>query len=333
LLRVERHRLGPRVFVLGRRIHEWELGCAVGAGGIAGLLAGAIDETATALILVLASWLVIKDWRDILPSKRDTAAWRLGVHRRLAELRPHRRAAWLPRLAAGSAALIGVVNLVSALTPNAGWRGHLLLNVEPIEAVPLFHALAVPASVGLFVTALYLVRRRQRAWQLALAILLALAVLNLLKGLDVEESVLDLALAGLLWWGRSAFDVRHDPVTLGSAVWRLPALALGTVSLALVTAFVAAPTGAGLGVVLRETLDLLLWSDGPIPFRDELVLLPIAIGLSSAVAIAAACYAVFRPLAAPRSLPSPELRKAAAALVRAHGTDTLAFFKLRRDKH
>src|SRR5207247_664755 len=134
-----------------------------------------------------------------------------------------------------------MVNLISALTPNAGWRGHLLLKLEPVEAVPLFHALAVPASVGLLVTALYLRRRRRRAWQLALAILLALAVLNLLKGLDVEEAVLGLSLAGLLWWGRGAFDVRHDPVTLGSALWRVPALALGTSSLAFVTALLAAP--------------------------------------------------------------------------------------------
>jgi len=37
-------------------------------------------------------------------------------------------------------------------------------------------------------------------------------------------------------------------------------------------------------------------------------------------------------LAAPRDLPDAEVRRAAAALVRAHGSDTLAFFKLRRDK-
>jgi lysyl-tRNA synthetase, class II len=38
-------------------------------------------------------------------------------------------------------------------------------------------------------------------------------------------------------------------------------------------------------------------------------------------------------LAAPRDLPDPALRHAAASLVRQHGSDTLAFFKLRADKH
>jgi lysyl-tRNA synthetase class 2 len=44
-------------------------------------------------------------------------------------------------------------------------------------------------------------------------------------------------------------------------------------------------------------------------------------------------YLVFRPLAAPRALPTPAARQAAAALVKAHGHDTLSFFKLRADKH
>jgi lysyl-tRNA synthetase class 2 len=43
-------------------------------------------------------------------------------------------------------------------------------------------------------------------------------------------------------------------------------------------------------------------------------------------------YVIFRPLAAPRALPDPAARRMAAELVRAHGSDTLSFFKLRADK-
>jgi lysyl-tRNA synthetase class 2 len=319
------------VYVLGRRVHEWQLGLALAIGALSAWGAGALDGHVTPSVVPAAAWLVVKDWRDVLPGQRDTTAGRIGVHKRLAELRTTKRASWLPPLTAGTAALIATVNLVSALTPNVGWRRHLLLRFEPVEAVPLFHALALPASAGLLVTALYLGRRRRRAWQLAFAILLALAVLNVLKGLDAEEAALDVAFAALLWWARGAFEVRHDPITLGSAIWRLPALALGTVGLALGTALAAAPRGAGATTVLRETVDLLLWSDGPVHFRDELMWLPIGIGAASALALGVGCYVVFRPLAAPRSLPSPELRRAAAALVRINGRDTLAFFKLRRD--
>ena len=44
-------------------------------------------------------------------------------------------------------------------------------------------------------------------------------------------------------------------------------------------------------------------------------------------------YAFFRPLAPPSGLPESAARAAAYELVRAHGSDTLAFFKLRRDLH
>ena len=133
----------------------------------------------------------------------------------------------MPTVAAIVAAVLGVVNLLSALTPNAHWRGHLLLEVEPIEATHVFHALAVPASVALLVGAFYLRRRRRVAWQVALALLCGLTLLDIVKGLDVEEAALTAAGAALLWWGRDAFVVRGDPVRLRSALWRVPAIAIG----------------------------------------------------------------------------------------------------------
>src|SRR5262249_33710005 len=152
------------------------------------------------------------DWQDLLPARRDSAAWRLGLHRRPRELRPEPRGAWLPPLAAGAVATVGVVDAVSALTPNAGWRARLLAKLEPEAVTPLFHALAVPASVALVATAFYLARRRRRAWAAAVALLVALGTLDLLKGLDVEESAVSFGLAALLWWSRGAFPVRHDPL-------------------------------------------------------------------------------------------------------------------------
>src|SRR4051794_31626842 len=208
MVRLERHPSGPRVHVLGRRIHEYHLGFAL---AIFGAAIGALGKDRAALFLLLAAgWLVLKDWRDIFPGLRDTASWRLWIHRIPAPLRERRRFERLPALAAAVALAVGAVNLASALTPNVAWRGHLLLRVEPVELVPLFHTLAVPASVALIVCAFYLGRRRRRAWQVAIALLVGLAVLNMLKGFDFEETGLSLAAAALLWAGRGAFYVRND---------------------------------------------------------------------------------------------------------------------------
>ena len=335
MLRIERHRLGPRVYVLGTRIHEWHLGSALLLGLIAAALTHRVDRDGHIAMagLLGGAWLVAKDWRDLLPSQRDTAAWSLGLHPRPHPLRVLRRAAVLPRLAALAAVLAGLVNLASAVTPGIAWRDHLLLQVTPLAALRISHAIAVPASMLLFVTAPYLWRRRQGALRLAVVVLAGLGVLNLLKGLDLEEAAASFTVAGLLWFGRRSFCVRHDPVNVRAALRRVPLIAVGGVLLCGLAVWLAAPWGTSLWAVVRETYDSLLWQGGPIHFHDDLAGVDEAVGTAGLLLLLWCAYLVFRPLAAPRAFPSGETRRAARELVRRHGADTLAYFKLRRDQH
>jgi lysyl-tRNA synthetase class 2 len=330
---VERHALGPRVFFLGVRWHDWHLGLALLVALGAGALLGFVHDGFPSALAVLAGvWLIAKDWRDLTAHRRDTAAWRLGLHRHPHPLRTFRRADPLPVLVALAAATIATVDLFSALTPNASWRGHLLLRVEPVAELQVFHALAIPVAVILFVSAYYLYRRRLRALRFAVVLLVALGLVNLFKGFDFEEAAGDLAVAGVLWWGRASFYVEHEPLPRRAALLRVPLVAAAgcLVSFLLVA---AAAHRAALPTIARETIDLLLWQRGPIAFHDELGRLDLAIGLLGLATLALIAYLLFRPLAAPRDLPDPEVRRLARELVRSHGSDTLAYFKLRRDKH
>jgi lysyl-tRNA synthetase class 2 len=239
--------------------------------------------------------------------------------------------------AALGVALVGLVNIASALTPSIRWRGRLLLGVEPVEAMRAFHALALPAGLALVLVAPYLFRRRRRAWRTAVALMVALGALDLLKGLDFEETAVTWGLAALLIAGRRGFTVRHDPLTLRSAVWRVPVL--GALGLLGVFAATLAEAHSSPGGALRETWDLLRFQAGPIHFerhtalRHHFAWIPLAAHVVEVSTLAAIAYAIFRPLAAPRTLPSPGARRLAAEIVRAHGSDTLSFFKLRGDTH
>jgi lysyl-tRNA synthetase class 2 len=206
----------------------------------------------------------------------------------------------LPRVAALAAAFVGAVNVASALTPTIRWRGHLLLSYEPLQAMQLFHALALPAGAALLLVAPYLMKRRRRAWQGAILLMVALGAFDLLKGLDFEETAITWGVAAALVAGGRGFYVRHDPVTLRSALWRVP---------------------------------LLLAAGGAVAVLAAWASQPDAVQLTAVATLLAAAYVIFRPLAVPRTLPGPGARAAAAELVRAHGRDTLSFFKLRRDKH
>jgi lysyl-tRNA synthetase class 2 len=318
--------------LFGFRCHEWHLGVLILVALGIGALMGLVHDGFTSLLAVAAAvWLITKDWRDLTRRRRDTGAWRVGLHRPPATLRRFSRAEPLPLLAAFGVAVVALVNLLSALTPNIRWRGHLLLKVEPLAALPVFHALAIPASIALLVSAYYLYRRRLRALQLAVVLLATLGIFNLFKGLDFEEAAADLALVLLLVAGRRSFYVRHEPVTPRAAVLRVPLVAGAAfaVSLALVTAVAHAP----FTMDVRETWHFLLWQPGTLILHDEAARLDLAVGLIGVAALVVIAYLLFRPLAAPRALPSAEVRAAASDLVHRHGFDTLAYFKLRRDKH
>jgi lysyl-tRNA synthetase class 2 len=237
-----------------------------------------------------------------------------------------------------AAALVGLINVASALSPNIRWRGHLLLDVEPVEAIRLFHAFALPAGAALLLVSPHLLKRRRRAWQTAVGLMLALGALDLLKGLDVEETLITWVTAALLLKAADEFRVEHDRLTLRSVLWRIPLLAAAGLAVTGIAAW-ASEGRPSPSSVIRETGDLLLWRGGPLHFEQHafhdhsFAWIPLGVHLVQVGTLLTMAYVLFRPLAGPAALPGPAARRAAAALVRAHGTDTRSFFKLRADKH
>ena len=200
-------------------------------------------------------------------------------------------------------AIVGLVNVASALTPDIRWRGHLLLRMDGVQAIELFHALALPVGAALLLVGPYLFRRRHRAMQVAIVLLVAIGVIDLLKGLDFEKSMIAWLVVALLCWRRDDFSVAHEPVTLRSAVWRVPLLGLAVLAVVIAGGHAA-----------------------------ELPWMPRAIQLVELSTLLGIAYLLFRPLAVPKAWPTAAVRYRATQLVRQHGHDTLSFFKLRPDK-
>ena len=343
MLRIERHALGPRLYVAGRRVHEWHGGVALLAAVAAvPQLRGSIAGWTVGLI---GAWLFIKDWHDLFPSRRDTAAWRIAPHRPPRPLRPERRGDWIPSFAGWLAAVAGVVNIASVLspvglaasafTPAPHSRAHLLLSVLP-EAVPrAAHALALPAGAALLVIARQLTQRRRRALKLAVGVLAAAGVLNMLKGLDVAEALLCWTAAGILVAGRAAFCVGPQDGAFAAARQAVLA-ALTSLGVALATLFAAshwAHPATTPAAALAEIVARASWTAGPLHYRDPFEWVPMGIDAILTLGLLGIAYIVFRPLAHPREFPGAAARRLAAGIVRAHGRDTLSAFKLRGDTH
>ena len=324
MIRIERHPQGPRLHVFGVRIHECHLGLALLAGTLLGVVAQLWTFSLwTYVVLALGGYMTAKDARDLVPSTRDSGAWQLGLHRRFAPLRAVRYADGLPSLAGAVAFAIGVVNLASALTPNIAWRGHVLLQWLPVRSVPLFHSIAVPASVALIVASFYLRKRRRRAWAVTFGLLVMLGFLDILKGLDIEEALLSWGGAAALWWGRDTFYVEHERAGKYPPL-RVFAVAVATgAALVALLAWLASGRQAEPMTVLHQTLDLFTWTDSSPAYTDEFRLLPVFVDVLVAASIFVGGWVFFRPRQPPQVPPNTT----------SHGSDTLAFFKLRKDMH
>jgi lysyl-tRNA synthetase class 2 len=201
------------------------------------------------------------------------------------------------------AAGVGLIGLVSGLTPDLSARSDFVRGVLPPGVPEAARVATLAFGIALVILARSLSLRSRRAWQLSVALVIGISLAHLLKALDVEEAALGLVALGLLLRYRRRFDVPGD-----SAATR-PLLA--TV-LALVSA-----TGIALAIEIRMT-------------RIERVAdLLLAAALVLAVR---AVHLWLRPLTE-RVLQSVDERRRAVELVREHGHDSLAFFALRRDKN
>jgi lysyl-tRNA synthetase class 2 len=204
---------------------------------------------------------------------------------------------------AWGAALVGVIGIASALTPEMANRLDLVRGVLPPGVPSAARVLTLSFGVALIWLSRSLAHRRRRAWQLAVALVFCSGVAHLAKGLDFEEATASAVLLAALVAYRRRFDVPGDPGTVGKLVAPL--------------AGVAAAIAIPIGVEVRG---------GEVPDRiaDTLTGVGLLLGF----------YALalwLRPLSQSVAQTVAEHRLA-RDLVEEFGRDSLSFFALRRDK-
>jgi phosphatidylglycerol lysyltransferase len=121
---------------------------------------------------------------------------------------------WGVRFTAIFVAIMGIINVLSAVTPSLADRMRLLEQYSPLEVQRGGHLTAALAGFGLLALARSLDRRKRVAWILT-EILLGLSILShMVKGLDYEESILAGILMVILWQMRNEFHARSDPPSI-----------------------------------------------------------------------------------------------------------------------
>ena len=207
-----------------------------------------------------------------------------------------------PVALAWAATLAGVISIVSALTPEFADRTDLINGVLPPGVPEAARTVALALGLAMIFLSRGLARRKRRAWTLAVALVIASAIAHLAKGLDFEEAIVHIALLVALLRSRRHFVAPGDPATL---------VPLFQVAVAL---------GLSAPILVVGLYDQDVYSRR---IEVALALLVGALGFR-------ALWLWLRPQGVPPAV--GEERERAAELVQAHGTDSLAYFALRRDK-
>ena len=246
------------------------------------------------------------------------------------------RGAGSVRLAAALTALMGVLDVLSGVTPSEPVRVQQISSWSPLSLRHGGHFAAALAGFALLLLAVNLARRKRAAWLLTEAVLVVSMASHVVKGLDFEEASVAAALAAFLFSQRHHFQALSDPPSVRQGLWVL----LGAMTFTLlygVTGFYLLDhhfsVNFGFWAALRQTVVMFtqLYDPGLEPvtrfgrwFADSIYGVSVASG-------GLALFLIVRPVLLRRPATARE-RERARRIIEAHGCSSLARMALLEDK-
>ena len=248
---------------------------------------------------------------------------------------------WGVRLIALLTGAMGIIDVLSGLTPSLHDRLKLLEQYSPFGVSIGSHLTSVLAGFALLLLANGLWRRKRLAWTLAVAILILSIPIHLIKGLDYEEAILGAVLAGWLIYLRPHFHARSDPPSVRQGLRTLLAalvfsLGYGVLGFYLLDrAFVVNGQRVSFSIwaAVRQTVVMFtqFYDPGLEPVTRFGRYFAASIYVVSAVTIGFALIMLIRPVLVRQGATQQERLKA-QAIIEAYGHSSLARLVLLDDK-
>lgn len=235
-------------------------------------------------------------------------------------------------------ALVGVVNLLSAVTPSVGERVRWLREVFPFEVRAGGHLFAAITGFFLLTLATNLLKRKRVAWLLTVGLLVVSILSHLLKGFDWEESLLSGVLLVQLLLMRHVFTAHSDKPSIAQGVKVLIGALLFTLAYGTAGFFLASTRhydyNYNLAEALYQTLAMFFTEDnaGLEPQTRFGRFFANSIYMVGALTLTYAVFMLLRPVLLRGEPATSQERQRAKELVQQYGQSSLAHFALLNDK-
>jgi phosphatidylglycerol lysyltransferase len=232
---------------------------------------------------------------------------------------------------------LGIVNIISVLTPAITYRLQILERFLPLQTINLSNYLVLLFGILLIITSAFLIRGLRNAWYMALALCGFSLIGNLTKAFDYEEATLALIVIIALVLTHRQYYIRTNrklqSLSLGAALWIFAAVTI----YGIVGFYFLDKRHFGIDFTLTESITntfdnfILLNPDNIEPRTRFGHLFLYSINLFGLGAIALIFYSFIKPYFFEQEIDESETEKA-RLLIEKYGHSPVDYFKTYQDK-
>lgn len=233
--------------------------------------------------------------------------------------------------------VLGIINMVSVLTPAISERVVILKDFLPAEAIHVSNYLVLTAGFLLLVTAAFLLKGLKTAWWIAIGLSTISLVGHMTKAIDFEEASIALLAIVILVGTRKEYYIKTNPKTRNVGVQTSLLTAAATLIYGIVGFYFLDKKHFNIDFSLwqsmRFTLEnfFLIGSDELIPASKFASKFLLSINISGFVSMAFLIYTLVRSYVPLENVTEEELILA-KDLLKVHGNSALDYFKTSGDK-
>lgn len=232
---------------------------------------------------------------------------------------------------------LGIVNIISVLTPAVAERVLWLKHFLPVDAIVVSNYFVLVLGLFLLVTASFMLKGLKIAWWFAMTLSVISMIANLTKAVDYEEATLALFVIAGLIMTRKDYYVQNSP--------RLRSVGIQTAVLSIIAVLIYSIVGFYYLDKRHFNVDFSFWESVKYSLQNYFLigssdLIPLSrfaerfllsINVSGFISLSVLVYTLIRPYFF-RDTASPEELEKPKELVSLYGKSALDYFKTYEDK-
>jgi phosphatidylglycerol lysyltransferase len=232
---------------------------------------------------------------------------------------------------------LGIVNILSSITPALAERVQRLQDFLPVDAIAASNYFVFIAGLFLLLTAIFMLRGLRNAWWIALAMSAVSCIGHLTKAIDYEESTFAAVICVILFFSRKEYIIKGNPKLHAIGIWSAVLSMIAVIIYGTIGFYFLDKKHFGIEFNLLQSIIntlrnfVLLGNTGLAPVTRFAKDFLISINVSGLVSLSFLFYTIIKPYFTKVSITQEEFDNA-KVMVEKYGNSSLDYFKTYYDK-